>query len=109
MNLAISNLNLAISNLNSVVSNSSLANSKLDSVVSISTLANSKLNPTVSNLSLVVSNLNLVNIASIHALGLRDYHCSPYCLPPGILSNKNKQVAAGVLETLASHLVIKFI
>src|ERR1041384_5622143 len=46
---------------------------------------------------------------SIHAFGLRDDHRPPYCLPSTILANKNKQVAASVVEALASHFVSNLI
>src|ERR1041384_1008941 len=46
---------------------------------------------------------------SIHAFGLRDDHRPPYCLPSTILANKNKQVAASVVEALHSHFVSNLI
>src|SRR5947207_5087781 len=45
----------------------------------------------------------------IYPLFLGNDHCPPNCLPSAVLTNEYEQVAAGILEEFAAHLIADLI
>jgi hypothetical protein len=46
------------------------------------------------------------DVGSVYAFRLRDHHRSPNGLPAIVFADKNKDVAAGVVEAFTPHLIL---